>query len=1152
MRRSPPVGRSPRTVTDAASHAAVVGLEVDVYDTSGDYVYEGATCTGANGSYTVSSLPTGSYWVGFATGATSANCASQGAGYVAQFYNDEPESNTPDAVSVTAGSTTSNINAALQALGAISGTVTDASSHGDIANVEVDVFDASGGFIASACTGSNGTYMASPLPAGSYSVGFATNKVGGCGGPVSTGYQPQYYDDEPSLQTATPVSVGSGVTNGIGASLTPDGALSGTVTDTLGHGLAEVEVDVLNATSGTFISGACTRSGGTYTVPALPPGSYEVDFESGENFVSCGSSTAGYVEGGYYNGKRSLSAADLVSVTEGSTTPGINASLTVDGQITGTVTNTSSAPLADVEVDLFNASGGVVDATCTASNGTYTLSFVSPGSERVGFATGRGDASCGSSAADYLPQYDGGVSSLQMATAVTVTAEATTTAVSASLTLGGSITGTVTDTSSQGGIANVEVDVFDATSGAVVAAACTGSGGNYTVAAPAGNYKVGFATGLGDASCGSSAADYLTQYDGEAPSLAAATTVGVTTGSTQSAVNASLTLGGLISGAIEPAVANVEVDVFAVSTGDVVDATCTAANGTYTTSALAPGSYTVGFATGLGDGSCASSATTYLPTYYASVSSLSAATAVTVTAGSTKTGIDAALMESGQISGMVSASGSPVAGIEVDVFDPTGAVVDATCTGSTGTYTVTVAIGNYRVGFATGLGQAACGSPPVTYVPQYDSGVSSLSSATPVTVMAASATSDIDASLQQAGQISGAVNDLATGHAVGNVEVDVFSVSGTVIGATCTDPNGLYRVTALPAGSYNVGFATGLRRASCASSTAGYLAQYFRDEAALSAADLVSVTAGSTTTAINASLQQGGQISGTVTDAATGSPISNIDVELYDSSGDVVAETCTRLNGTYTIPALTGTYDVGFATAAASTCGPDDDLPQYYSAASSRATATEVTVTAVAAVPAIDAKLRDGGAISGTVTDAASGNPVENIPVYALDASGTLVGDACTSASGNYTLDPLPVASYKVEFATTNTATLAVSCGGSLPAYANQYYKGASSLAAATAVAVTAGATTTAINAAMPLAGKIVGTVTAAAGGAHLAGISVQVYDSSGTLAAAAVDTNSAGAYTLSGLAPETTRLGSAIRPESTRPSSTADSRRWRQPTRYR
>ena len=100
------------------------------------------------------------------------------------------------------------------------------------------------------------------------------------------------------------------------------------------------------------------------------------------------------------------------------------------------------------------------------------------------------------------------------------------------------------------------------------------------------------------------------------------------------------------------------------------------------------------------------STTGYLDQCYDNVnwngeSTPSGATTVPVTAGSITSGVNAALATAGAISGTVDdASSHPLDGVAVDVYSTSGTDLEATSTGSNGTYSVVgLATGSYDVCF---------------------------------------------------------------------------------------------------------------------------------------------------------------------------------------------------------------------------------------------------------------------------------------------------------------------------------------------------------------------------------------------------------------------------------------------------------------------
>jgi hypothetical protein len=402
-------------VTDAASSLGVGSVDVDVYDAGQNFVT--STQTGADGTYTVSGLVTGTYEVGFVP--TSGN-------YLSQFFDGETSLAAADAVPVTAGATTLGINAALAPGGQISGTVTDASSQG-IGNVEVDVYDASQNFVTSTMTAADGTYALSGLATGRYEVGVPSSGV----------YASQFYNGKASLATAdaVPVTAASPPTT-VDLALLAGAQISGIVTDTAApaNPVPGVEVDVYDA-SGNFVASTQTGGDGTYTLSGLFPASYKIGFVP---------TSVGYAAQ-FNGGAASLAAANPVAVPAGGTKT-VDAALVAGGQIAGTVTDASSAALLGrVRVAVYDSSGTVIASATTASDGTYTVLGIAPGSYNVGFFPG----------GPYAVQFYPGRASRSAADAIAVTAGATTQGIDAALqpptstlsvVLAGTGSGTVTGT----------------------------------------------------------------------------------------------------------------------------------------------------------------------------------------------------------------------------------------------------------------------------------------------------------------------------------------------------------------------------------------------------------------------------------------------------------------------------------------------------------------------------------------------------------------------------------------------------------------------------------------------------------------------------------------------------------------------------------
>lgn len=185
------------------------------------------------------------------------------------------------------------------------------------------------------------------------------------------------------------------------------------------------------------------------------------------------------------------------------------------------------------------------------------------------------------------------------------------------------------------------------------------------------------------------------------------------------------------------------------------------------------------------------------------------------------------------------------------------------------------------------------------------------------------------------GRITGTVTDSATGAPVGGICVDAYDTSGGVLASSRTTSSGAYTLSGVPAGSAEVGFATGC-------GAGDYLPQYYDAQPSIASADPVSVTAGATTSGINAAMVKAGQIKGKVVSRPAQAPLAGICVRPYNSghfATDVAAST--NANGDYMIAGLqTGSYRVRFWD-----CNHGRYVTQYYKDKRTLARADPVSVT---------------------------------------------------------------------------------------------------------------------------------------------------------------------------------------------------------------
>ncbi len=149
------------------------------------------------------------------------------------------------------------------------------------------------------------------------------------------------------------------------------------------------------------------------------------------------------------------------------------------------------------------------------------------------------------------------------------------------------------------------------------------------------------------------------------------------------------------------------------------------------------------------------------------------------------------------------------------------------------------------------------------------------------------------------------MTDASSGAGVGNVQVVVYGTTGTVIASATTARDGTYTVLGLAPGSYHVGFFPG----------GPFAVQFYTGRALQSAADAIAVTAGLTTSGIDAALQP---------------PTSTLSVALTGTgSGSVTATgiscpgTCSQSYATDTSVTLTANASAGssFAGWSGGGCG---------------------------------------------------------------------------------------------------------------------------------------------------------------------------------------------------------------------------------------
>lgn len=330
------------------------------------------------------------------------------------------------------------------------------------------------------------------------------------------------------------------------------GAISGRITDTYGHPLANVTVTALPCGCGAAppVATAYTDSDGTYTLTDVPPsGDYGVCFEP-TNATGGISDVTGYVFTCFGQDLDGGGSPDEVAVTAGRTTAGIGGVVDAGGAITGTVDG-PDGPLSygDAWATVLTGMMGLVPSRdpgdWTASGGTYTIKGIPQGTYALCFM--------GSAAPDYpdgtgfATSCYGGDPMTAAQWTVPVTARETDRGFNGSIGRGAALSGKVTDTNGaplSGVLVTAEgVSGSDPTRYAnEIINAYTDSQGDYAIAdlTPGTDFEVCFngfdATGSGSAPHG-----YGTQcYNGVPDGAGTSTLIRQTAGQFRTGVNGRL------------------------------------------------------------------------------------------------------------------------------------------------------------------------------------------------------------------------------------------------------------------------------------------------------------------------------------------------------------------------------------------------------------------------------------------------------------------------------------------------------------------------------------------------------------------------------------------------------------------------------------
>ncbi|HYK28401.1 MAG TPA: carboxypeptidase-like regulatory domain-containing protein [Streptosporangiaceae bacterium] len=344
------------------------------------------------GRYSVTGLPAGQYAVEFAP------CFF--GRYAPQWYKGQGTQASATSVSVTVSHVTAGINAAMTSGGSITGRITSAITGLPVPFACVAALDSSGNVVNVNFAGFGGQYDIPNLGPGTYDV-----EPSDC-----LTFLPVL-----AAVTTPGVQVANGhATSGIDIALPRAGSITGTVTT--GNPpvpAANTCIDAIPVTGNGQVEVALPYLDGTYALPGLAPGSYQLLFTN-----LCVFGSAGLAD-----------AQATASVTAGGDTT-VNAVVAADGTIAGTVTSAStSTAVGGICVGAFSNATATspAEVAVTASDGSYELLQLEPGPYIVKFSSG-----CGASG--FATQWWKDAGSVVKAKTVTIDPGASVNSIDASLT----------------------------------------------------------------------------------------------------------------------------------------------------------------------------------------------------------------------------------------------------------------------------------------------------------------------------------------------------------------------------------------------------------------------------------------------------------------------------------------------------------------------------------------------------------------------------------------------------------------------------------------------------------------------------------------------------------------------------------------------
>lgn len=922
-----------------------------------------ATTVATTGAYAFSGLAPGRYALRFDVPPTS--------GLVGEWYNDKTGRFSADAVELISGVSRTGVDVALSLPASISGTVTVPTGV-SASGISVTAYDPANGWASSATTDAAGRYTISGLTASSYRLSFAA--------PESAGLVSEWYADKSDFSTATAVTVASGQKRAnVDATLAKGASLSGRVIVPAGVSIAPYTFRVVAYDAQQrWVGSTFVAADGTFTLSGLTAGTYRLQVDA--------PSESGLMDE-WYADAADFASARALTVAAGEARTGLDVTLGTGASISGRVTLPTdlAAEMTNVRVQVSTDDYRNSGSASVSSTGDYTVGGLAPGTYRVQFVPGYGST--------LSPEWWDDKSDRESATAIEVAAGAKKTAVDATLARGASVSGTISAPPGQS-VSGVQVYAYTTSEYSYAAWASVGADGAYRlVGLRPGTYRLKFAPAQGSA--------LMSEWYNDKGSFASADGLTVAAGDVRDRIDASLDIGGSISGTVTvpsgmtlgSGPSAIRVSASAASGVSSYASATVGLDGRYTITGLTSGTYRVFFDAPSGSG--------LVDEYYDDAPDYNSSALVEVKRGTTSTGVDAALTAGTSISGRVTLpAGTMVDSMQyrVSAYGDDYSYAGGSQINNDGSYSLTdLRPGTYRLQFSAPESSGV--------LSEWYSDKREYWTADGVSVTVDSPRTDVNVELSKAASFSGRVIT-DTGAAVAGATVVASRRVGTTwqrSDSVLTDAQGAYTLSGLQAGTFSLQFVP--------PTSTGLLQEWWRDARDQATATPLTLSSGQTMAGLVATMDRGATAAGTVRYSG-GDAVSGVDVLVLDRTGTELGRSTTDAAGRYKITGL---------PAVAATIGAVSAGGTVLEGGAATLAGAPVRTLTLGATTSVDLSLA-GRTVSGVVRIAGSTTPlaagtVTLSSVENADGFSTAVG-----ADGRYRFVSVPAGTYVARVASSDQA----------------------------------------------------------------------------------------------------------------------------------